>query len=257
MRYIIILSLFCYTLYGQSGIRSLNGSLLNSQRITLDTTATSNAFSTSNGVHTLGMTFPRIVFSDKANTLSVSVSVPKLVVTDSMRIDELGTPITKAVIDSNALEFTASSVEYRAMQTAYAKLYHDTTTAYTITLGTADSFYTIKNWNQSLGMRKNMTITDSSIVIRVAGVYQVQYALSSASSSANTVLQTSIFQNFSRKSGTSAQQKIATANDIGNMTGLGIMYCNVGDYIQLRVRRASGAGSCEVTEGQLVVTRID
>jgi hypothetical protein len=95
---------------------------------------------------------------------------------DSLRVGGLGTPITKAAVDSNALEFTANSVDYRALQTAYANLYITDTDPDTIVTSAASDTGTVKDFSH--GLSKNMSTTDSSITVLINGVYEVVYTSS-------------------------------------------------------------------------------
>lgn len=161
-----------------------------------------------------------------------------------------------AVVDSGALELTSSSVQYRALQTAYGQLYIDTTTAYTLTLTTADTPYTVKQWNQTV-RRKNVSYTDSSIIVHVAGTYDVAFSLSSSSTSANTDINVAVYKNWTRQGNIASEKALSTANDKDASASSGLIYCSAGDYLQLRVKRGSGAGSAEITHASLVATKKD
>jgi len=105
MKYILILIFSCSILYGQ-GIRSLNGSLANSQRIVVDTTATSNTLTTSSGVHTIGLTFPRIGFLDRANTFRNRQTFDSVAVTGAVTFSGISSDST--TVPSGGIYFRAS-----------------------------------------------------------------------------------------------------------------------------------------------------
>jgi len=114
---------------------------------------------------------------------------------------------------------------------------HDTSLAQSIPAGT---IYTKLTHHTSIGVSQNITAVasvgvDNKFVIIVPGWYRISASSSSSIASPNIIFKFAIFRNGQEYSQIHSASKFP-ANDIRSGSLQGVIYCNIGDVIDIRAR---------------------
>ena len=155
------------------------------------------------------------------------------------------------------MEFTSSSTEYRALQTAYGGIALDSVAGFTITLTTTDSFYTLPKFNITSQPSKNVSYGDSTLTIGLDGVYRVGLSGSIGITIANEIIHTQIFVNDVMLSGSEFEVKLGTSGDVGTGSTTTIARLSAGDVLKIKYSRESGSGDVVAKHANITVNRID